>query len=223
MKKIVIVLFFVLMVCDFSFAQEPPADFFKVRQIKPLESTREDVKRILNGFKSDIDEEKTEKAEPIFSETFSRNGTDIEVFYSSGTCSSESDDKWNVPKGKVTQIEIPLNDIVKMQDSFFDFSNFRKEQQFTDIEDLFIYHDKSSGIAFEVDNEKIKKIHLFPTNSYYSFLCENKKAEEYKEFYSTDSWFGNTKLEDRIRVPSCGLSSLSNVVGLSVSNKRSYK
>ena len=68
------------------------------------------------------------------------------------------------------------------------------------MEDSYIYYDKGLGIAFEVDEDKIETIYLFPTISYYSSLCDNEEAEEIKEFYSTESWFGNTKLEDRSAV-----------------------
>ncbi len=216
MKKIIAYLFIISAMCDFAFAQSQLPEFVKAKEIKLLESTRKDVKRILADLKSDADEEKDENDEddePNSSQTFSTENADIEISYSTGDCSDDSDDtdKWNIPKGKVTSIEISLNESVKFEDFKFDVSSLRKEQKYANVEDSFVYHSKDLGIAFEVDDGEIEKIHLFPTNSYYSSLCDNEEAEEFKEFYSKESFFRDSELEDRVAGNGGGPASVTNL------------
>ena len=107
MKKIIAFLFFISITCGFAFAQSRLPEFVKAKEIKLLKSTRADVNRILADFKSDDDEEndkKDEDDESNYSQTFSTENADIEITYSTGDCSDDSDDtdKWNIPKGNVT-------------------------------------------------------------------------------------------------------------------------
>ena len=106
---------------------------------------------------------------------------------------------WNVPEGRVSYIEIYPNKPAKIEDLGFSVSNFQKEQIYFENKDEFVYYNKDFGIAFEVDEDQVKKITLFPSNSYKPLLCENTES---KEFYSTKSWFGNSELKDRV-VISC--------------------
>lgn len=193
MKKPIAFLFFISAMCISAFAQSRIPEFDKARQIKMLESNRAEVKKILAGYNFDKADDED------LAQEFSTTNADIEVTFSGGNCSDEADetDRWNVPKGKVTEIEISLNEPIKLKDFKFDISDFRKEQKYSNNEDLFTYHNKNLGIAFDVDDDEIERIYLFPTRSFYASLCENEETEEIKEFYSTESFFGNTKLEDR--------------------------
>ena len=206
MKKIITFSFFILAISYSAFAQSRIPEFEKARQIKLLESTRADVKKILKGYEYD------KSGDENLTQTFSTKNADVEVTFSSGDCSDDADDtdSWNVPKGKVTRIEISPNDPVKLKNFKFDISDFRKEQKFFKDEDLYVYHNKNLGIALEVNEGEIETIYLFPTRSYYASLCENEEAEELKEFYSTESFFGNSKLEDRT-VISCAPAGVTNL------------
>lgn len=219
MKKSAAFLFFILLMCCSALAQSKFRDFDKVREIKLLEATRADVVRILSDFKSDADEDEANKAvasEPIYSETFSNESADIDVSYSIINCSDDlgSWDKWNVATGKVKSIDIYLNKPIKFKKFKFDTSDFLKEQRYFDDKDLYVYHNKNLGIALDVNEGAIETIHLFPSNSYYSLLCENESAEKTKEFYSTESFFGNTNLEDRLKSVAFGYA---NVIDLTLS------
>ena len=200
MRRILPILFLISTMCGLVSAQSFLVELNKIRKIKLLESTRQDVKKILADYKSDEDEgtdKKAKKAELVYFETFSSKIADIEIEYVEGKC-SDDDDEWNGPEGKVKSIKILLDKPVKFADFNFDFSDFRKEQKYANVEDLFVYHNKNLGIAFEVSDGEIQTVHLFPTNSYYSYLCENEEAEELREFYLTESFFGNSKLKDRV-------------------------
>lgn len=209
MKSLVIL--FILAFCNFTFAQSLSFELDKIRQIKLLESTRDDVKRILSSYKSD-DAEKDD--EPDYSETFSSENIDIEISYTTGDCSDEADDtdEWKVAKGKVKFIEISFTDSVKFEDLQFYVSNFRKEQYYANKENEFVYHNKELGIAFVVNEGEIETIRLLPANKQSSLLCKNEEAEEFKQFYSNESYFTVPKLEDRVwEVKEYGRSGVADI------------
>lgn len=201
MKKIFILLFFILVMSGFGFAQVRLPELNKAKEIKLLESTRDDVRKILAGYKSDDKDAKH----------FTAENANIGISYSTGNCSDEyAEERWNIPEGKVSEIEIYPKNSVKIEDLGFVVSNYQKEQKYSNVDDLYIYHNKDFGIAFKVDEDEIQTIFLFPSNSHKSQLCNNEKA---KEFYSSKSWFGNTELEDRVIVG----DTLANVTNLTLS------
>jgi hypothetical protein len=198
MNKIVILIFCLALFSSVS-AQSFQIDFEKVRGIRLLESTREDVKRILKDFESEAEEE----GGAVYAETFSTKYSSVEIEYTSGECSDEADrqDEWKVPAGKVKSIEISPEETIGFADFKFDFSNFRKEQKLANVVDLYIYHNKSLGLAFEVSDVEIRYIHFFPPPGYFSYLCESEENEDVqflRDFYSVESYFGKSKLKDRI-------------------------
>ncbi len=189
MKKITFLFFLFLAMSSFVSAQSPLAEFDKVKEIRLLESNREDVKKILAGYKSDD------------AESFSTKNGNIEITYSTGDCSDDSDDtdEWNVSEGKVKEIEISFDEPAEFKDFNLYVSSFQKEQRYSNDADLFFYHNKSLGIAFKVRGDKLETILLFPTKNYSSLLCANEEAENLKEFYSKESFFKNSELKDRYR------------------------
>lgn len=186
MKKNIAFLLFVLAMCCFGFAQSQLPEFKKAKEIRLLESTRKDIKKILAKYESNDED----------AERFTAENADIEISYSTGEgCSEEdSEERWNIPEGRVVLIEISPNDPINIEDLGYTVANFQKEQKYNNDDNEYIYHNKNFGIAFEVDEDEIKRIFLFPSNSYKSQLCDNEAA---KEFYSSESWFGNIKLENR--------------------------
>lgn len=159
-----------------------------------LESTRDDFKRILADYESDEEGESN-------GETFSSEKISVEIDYTRGDCSEDSDDtgEWNVPKGKVKFIKIFFSDTVTLKDLNYDFSSLEKEQRYVDAEEDFIYHDKDKGIAFfvDVEEEEIERIQIVPARKQASLLCKNEDGEDAKVFYSTKSYFRNAPLEER--------------------------
>lgn len=194
MKKIITFIVFSLAMCSFAVAQSPLADFEKVKEIRLLESKRKDVKRILADYTSDN------------YESFSNENFDIDIDYADGeSCSEEDSDAiWNVSKWKVTRIEISPNIPMKFEDIGIDSSNFQREKKYTNVNEIYVYHNKMLGIAFEVNEDEIETIFLFPSTGNYSLLCDNETAEEYKPFYTNESFFGQIKLEDREYYPESG-------------------
>lgn len=188
MKKIFAIIFFISAMCGFAFAQSRLPEFEKAKKIKFLESTRKDVKNILAGYKS-VDDD---------ADFFEGKNADIKISYTEGDCLDEdSEEIWNVPEDRVKFIKISPNESfeITFESLGFNISNFQKEQKYSNVDDEFIYHNKNFGIAFEVVDNRIEKIFIFPSNSYKSLLCDNEAGNNIK---SSESFFTTPNLEDRV-------------------------
>ena len=199
MKRIIFIFAFIFAMCGFSFAQSPLAAFEKAREIKLLESTRNDVKRILGDYEpyeyesQDYDEENDEidlsgKTAKIDEIDFVSETTKIKVKFSSGDCSHVYE-YWKVAEDLARQIEITFNNAVKVEDFRFDFSSYIKkvpvekdsigyrEVKDGELPEDYIYENESSGVIFIISDNKIKTIVLIPLRTSTAPLCKNKKIE----------------------------------------------
>lgn len=216
MKKITAYLFIISAMCGFAFAQSRLPEFVKAKEIKLLESTREDVKRILANYESNDSD----------TESFSTQNADITISYSTGDCSSnENSERWNIPKGKVKFIKIFVYRSVKTDDVGFDFSDFQKETKFENTKNRFIYRNRSLGVALEVFENEVETLFLFPAGNNYSLVCDNETG---KEFSASKSWSEDSELWNST-IPICKnipakvdnliLSSAEIIIGCNSKNK----
>jgi hypothetical protein len=191
MNKILLSSFLVFAASNLAYSQFPLPGFEKLKQINLLDANHFQVKQILWDFKAgELDDED-------HTQRFSTDDMSVEVKYSSGTCLEDEDDDdgkiWDVPEWKATAIEIEPEEPIKFGDIKIDLSKFREERMYIDLPRIFIYHAKNAGIAFEVDDNGIRKIYLFPASNARAKLCGTKAAEK----YISKSWFGNSKLVHR--------------------------
>lgn len=164
------------------------SDLDKIKQIKLLESTRDDVQKIFAGYKFEKYSDLNHK------EQIETDSESITITYSEGICEYDESDGYNVPEWKVENITVsPINDIIP-KDFGFDLSRYKREQVYKDNFNSYIYYDKNSGISFDVFDNKISSINFFPSQKYYPLMCNQTKA---KTLSSTDSLF-TEKLEERI-------------------------
>lgn len=198
-----------LAVCGSVFAQSPQDLFNRVQKIKLLESNRQDVRQLL--YDLDVSEDDDDQVQQ-----FSNDWSEIEVTYASGSCSDDADEEddseiWKVEEWKVVKIEISFDESIAPKNLGFDVSKYTKEQKFADDPDLFVYHDKIRGMAFEASEGNIDTIFLFPPDKRSKLLCSNNSF--FKAFYSRKSWFSEA-LEDRESYR--GGHPTANVAGLSL-------
>ena len=184
MKELLFVLFLIVASASVSSAQSPGKLLEQLGQIKLLESNRSDIKKILSEYEATDDEDHFQE--------FSKDGIDIEVTYSSGKCSddTESDEAseiWNVPEWRVTRIEISFDEPVKAQQPGVDLSRYKKSQRYPDDTDSFVFHDKVLGHAFKTNEDGIEKIIIFPSRGQTKALCRRMTAA--KGFYIRNGWF----------------------------------
>jgi hypothetical protein len=215
MKKFIVSTIFILAAFSFALAQTSLDAIEKAKEIRLLESNRDDVQRVFVNYESDDYD-----FEELLQKFYSDSAT-VKVSYSSGKCradvvkgedneeeeSSEDDvaEIWNVGKWKATKIVIEFDETLKIEDIGFNLSEFKKQKRFPDDEDensdadenededsdSFIYHSKNLGIALIGDKKEIEKIIFYPSKGSYSKLCDNEKA---KKFASTENWFGTDEL-----------------------------
>ena len=181
MKKILLSIIFCLSICGFTFAQSPYPELDKIKQIKLLESTREDVKRIFADYPFSLDD------------FVPADNATIHIEYSTGNC-SDKDEEWNIPQDIVTQITLVFRSPLKPEVLGVDLSKLIKEKQFKNLEKAFVYHNKSEGIAYDVDQGEIEGITFKPGKENYRLLCDKENVRKY---YSSKSWFYE-KLKDRL-------------------------
>ena len=171
MKKIIAALFFISAMCGFAFAQSQLPELDKVKKIRLLESTREDIKKIFAGYEHDDSEDEDD------TQYFSTKNAEIEVTFSGGDCSDNSE-YWNVPKWTASKIKVTPENTIKIKDFKFNFSSFKKEIEDKEYSEDYIYHNENSGIVFQIEEGEIVKIIVFPQKNKIGFLCDNENSSE---------------------------------------------
>jgi hypothetical protein len=207
MKRLSIVLFLIFSASSIAIAQFPRTLLKQVSQIKLLESNRDDVKRILAEYNSTDDDDN-------YYQEFSMGDVEIEVTYTSGTCSDDSEndedsEMWKVAAWKVARIEVNPGVAITLDNAGFDLSKFTKEQRYPNDSDSFVFHDKALGLAFKTTEEGIEKIIFLPPRSKNTQLCPDGAA--IKDFYSRKGWFSKQKPYDFVCIL---VNQHSNVVDL---------
>jgi hypothetical protein len=207
MLKLATILFVTFLACSSALGQLPENLLNQIRQIKLLQSTRPDVKRILRQYESSDSDSHYQE--------FSNDAVSIEVTYSRGCQDSPEDDDpsevWNVPEWTVTRIEISPDEPVTLKDSGMDLTKFRREPRYPETTDSWVYYDKVSGFAFKTTEDGIQEYIFFPPRAKSTRLCRNSTAA--KGFYTRKGWFSQERPND---VPIC-VNYVANVTGLSVS------
>lgn len=187
MKKIVILIILNLAACSLMPAQSRVNALDKAKQIKLLESGRDEVQKIFAGY--DLEPSDASR----YYQRFSSGNAHIWVSYSSGNCAEYSDD-WNMPAWTVTKVNIEFEIPIKPKSSGINLSKYKKEKVYANVSDQYMYHDQELEIGIEVRRHKIKEITLTPSKKYSHLLCN---AEEAKKRRSRSSWY-TTDLKERL-------------------------
>ena len=189
MKKFIYSVIFCLAICGFTFAQSRFPELEKIKQIKLLESTRDDVKRIFSEYAEDFEDD--EEDEDIEEDEISTENMGITFSYSLGNCSDDDEEEWNVAKGKVTEISIILEESVKPKVLKIDLSKLERIKKYEDEEDEeddpddYVYYDKENGISYGLSDGEIENIKFIPAEKNFPALCAN---ETVREFTSNKEW-----------------------------------
>ena len=205
MKKFVIAVFCCLVLSLPAFAQNAFPEFDKIKQIRLLESTREDVRRIFgdltNDF-ADLQDEPDEDEEDDQTDQFSRENIVIRVSYSLGTCSDDDEEEWNVANGKVTEINVFIRNSDESPEYKIDLSKLERinererdagEEEEEEDPDDFIYLDKEKNVSYGLSDGKINTIKFMPAEKDFPALCSN---ETVREFATNKEWL-LAKIKDR--------------------------
>jgi hypothetical protein len=172
--KILLILF---VLNGLVFAQSLP-ELEKVKEIKLLESTRDDVRRILGEYFK----------KPDSDDTFETSNAEIEVSYSAGKCKIEDKEPegWDVVEGKVAQIKITPKRKTLLKNLNLNLSKFKRENTYTNYNVPKAYHRKDLGILMITNEGEVREIFVEPSKKYYPLLCDKKLA---RRLLSTSSYF----------------------------------
>lgn len=160
--------------CGFGFAQSLLAELDKVKEIKLLESNRNDVIELLakNSLK--------------FSDSnFYMDYSVVYVSYSRGDCSEEYDEDWNISEGQVTQIRVIPKDPIEIKDTGIGYKKLRKEKMWGRSKGRYVYYDKDLGIAITTRGDIVSQVIFSPSKEKFFILCDR---EEVKKYYSNKKW-----------------------------------
>src|ERR1700759_1394966 len=112
MKRIVFLIICALACCSFTAAQSLPT-LDKVRQIKLLSSSQNDIEKILEN-------NKPEKLEAYpYDDFFTMNDSKVLIEYSAGNCSPKNTPSYNVSEGTAIKITIFPDILLKPEDVGF--------------------------------------------------------------------------------------------------------
>lgn len=194
------------MLSGFCLGQQQLFALERAKEIKFLQDGRERVRQIFHDYVLDPSDQ---------SDEFSLGDTHIEVAYASGTCDEDEEEVWDVDGGRVVRIDVYSSAELNLAVTGMDLSKLEKEQMYSGVDDMFIYHSKKSGVAIKVSENIVDQFILFPSINTKAKTCKSKFA---KEFVSEKSWFGSKKLEDRFV---CNLvNHHANVTDLSLSSEK---
>ncbi|MGI9036917.1 MAG: hypothetical protein ACR2GD_12895 [Pyrinomonadaceae bacterium] len=164
-------------------------DLDKVKNLKLLESNREDVRKIFAGYEKSDSFENSEYKDKYFA-----GDARIEIFYSQGSCQFDDSDEYDSAEWNVERINVSPNNSIFPQEFGINLVKYRKEQVYKNVSDVYIYYDKDLGISFWVSEGKINEINFYPSQKYNSLMCDKERA---KILSATESIF-TEKLRDRI-------------------------
>ena len=208
MKSLSVIVALLLVFAGSSRGQTFNETVAKVRQIKLLVSTRDDVKRILRSYEATDDTGHYHR--------FSNEDLTITVEYSSGSCTDDADEEdaseiWNVKEWVVTRIEIDPEEPITLQNAGLNLSTFKKEPRYPDNTDALVFYDKATGVAVKTIEEGIEKLIFFPPRANSNKLCRISSAA--KGFYTRKGWFSQAKPDD---IPIC-VNEIAHVTDLTLS------
>jgi hypothetical protein len=191
MKSLSIALFLTLAFAGSTLGQTFSGIVAKVRPIKLLESTRDDVKRILHDYDSSDDVGHHQR--------FSNDALTIIVEYSSGACTEDPNEEdaseiWNVKEWTVTRIEVDLDESISLRSAGPNLSTFKKESRYPETDDSFVFHSKAAGFALKTYEDEIERLIFFPPRASSNKLCRIASAA--KGFYIRKGWFSQARPYD---------------------------
>ena len=188
MKSLSTILLLTLVLAFTVYAQSFTDAVAKVRQIKLLESTRDDVKRVLSGYETSYYDDHYQ--------VLSKEDVRIEVTYASGICEEDSGEEdaseiWSVEEWTVTRIEISSDEPVALRDAGLNLRTLEKGPRFPNDPDSLVLHDKAGGVAIKTTEDGIENLIFFPPRLKANKLCRTSTAA--KGFYTRKGWFSQDR------------------------------
>lgn len=162
-----------LILC-FSIYGAPPEWFIKLKQIKILESTRQEIETLFNHPKITYES----VGQETVSVEYALKQGELYVSYSLGKCSEQSEYSYDVEKDVVTRVDIDLKKHINISKLGLDLNGFKKSG-ISDLPGIFTYRNEDlgeyhqTGEYFKNGVVKVKNLEFFPSSSKQKLACSN--------------------------------------------------
>ena len=130
------------------------------RGIKPLQSSREDVERLLGS--------PTGECKCLYEGP----KVNVQVQYSTGPCKTGASPGWNVPAGTVISATVYLKERPLMSDLKVDWEKYKKRED-PELPLIFYYSNPEEGITIAVDGNRVMEYQIGPTLKDGNMRCNN--------------------------------------------------
>jgi hypothetical protein len=128
------------------------------RGIRPMRSTCEDVKRILN----------TKSCQPP-DNTYDLDDEKVKITFTNSRCHKAFQRAWNVPIGTVIYVERLLKRPIPIKDFEIDENNY--ERVLTDFTDQTILVSEIDGLSFSLINGLVNRVTYMPKRQDHTLQC----------------------------------------------------
>jgi hypothetical protein len=168
MKFKIIVICAVLLSSVFRIDAQTIKVIEKIKALKILSSTREDLRKIFSEAKNDED---------FYAESFYLKEGEIFAQYSVGLCGENNKTGWHVPEWTITSIWFELGKPFNPQKLKIDFTGFKKTSIF-DVLGAFEYDNAETGISYSVNTKgRIELIDFSPASKFDYLDCETMTSQ----------------------------------------------
>lgn len=177
MNKFLFLICLSFVVCNLVIAQSIP-ELDKVKEIKLLESNRQDVRKILSSYElADTKWDYFYEDNWGYVDFFYTDNAEVKVSYADGKCEKNDFRGFNVPEWTVEYIKVSLNQPIKFSNNLIDLSKFKREQIYSNFADLNAYYNKELGIVYKVYKGQLQEINLIPSPKANLLMCHKKRAK----------------------------------------------
>lgn len=166
-KKSVIIFVMVLFSTNIVYLKEPDW-LVRIKSIKPLVSTRDDVIKMFG--------EPSDKDRISYGEHYDFKDRRMEIIYETGLCVTKIEDGipkvygWNVPEWTVIDVSFTPKKRINPKKLNINFDEFKKEEVW-DVPGSFEYLNNELGIYANIYKGKLETISFYPAKKYDDLYC----------------------------------------------------
>ena len=166
-RLIILIVIFYLGLYGSIFAKEPDW-YLKLKQIKILQSTKQDVENLFPSLKGRVSH-KFKNSEEFH---YIKNQETLFASYSLGMCSKDTSENekyaYDVKNDVLLYLSYTPQKPVKISELKLDLSSFGSYKDGTGL----TYYNFDLGIEYGVFKDKVESVEIFPTNSMKHLLCK---------------------------------------------------
>jgi hypothetical protein len=176
--KLILLIVFVSTFNSFAVAGAAPKWYSKLRQIKLMETTRQEIEKLFDNPRV-IDTSDGWSGRGV---EYRLKEGELDVTYSLGKCVGKTEYVYDVEKDVITDLHLNLKKFVNISALSLDLRNFEKTEIY-DIRGVFEYRNEDTGEQymtseyFRDGSIQIRSLEIFPSARQESLACKNIQKE----------------------------------------------